>query len=224
MYLYEIGITGNSFVDTLSFVTPTEHKVKKPVPLDEIAAVLDVIDRSTAMGKCDYAMIMTAAVTGIRSVDIINLTFDAIDWINGEIRITQHKTGKTLALPLTTDVGEAIQDYILNGRPKSDLPFVFLRAKSPAVQLGRTLPYQTFNVYRKKLGLPKCTFHGLRRAVGTNMVISGVPVTTVSQVLGHSSIEPTKQYISLDSTYLKECALNLEGFMPEKGAVIYERI
>lgn len=217
LYLYEIGITGNSFADTLSFVTPTEHKVKKPVPLDEIAAVLDIIDRSTAMGKRDYAMIMTAAVTGIRSVDIINLTFDAIDWINGEIRITQHKTGKTLALPLTTDVGEAIQDYILNGRPKSDLPFVFLRAKSPAVQLGRTLPYQTFNVYRKKLGLPKCTFHGLRRAVGTNMVISGVPVTTVSQVLGHSSIEPTKQYISLDSTHLKECALNLEGFMPEKG-------
>lgn len=84
-----------------------------------------MIDRSTAMGKRDYAMIMTAAVTGIRSVDIINLTFDAIDWINGEIRIIQHKTGKTLALPLTTDVGEAIQDYILNGRPKSDLPFVF---------------------------------------------------------------------------------------------------
>ncbi len=66
------------------FVTSTEHKVKKPVPLDEIAAALDVIDRNTATGKRDYAMIMTEPVTGIRSVDIINLTFDAIDWINGE--------------------------------------------------------------------------------------------------------------------------------------------
>lgn len=219
LYLYKIGITDNSFADTLSFVIPTEHKVKKPVPLDEIAAVLNVIDRSSAIGKRDYAMIMTAAVTGIRSVDIINLTFDAIDWINGEIRITQHKTGKSLSLPLTTDVGESLRDYILNGRPKSKLPFVFLRANSPAAQLGRTLPYQTFNTYREKLGLPRCTFHGLRRAVGTNMVISGVPVTTVSQVLGHSSIEPTKQYISLDNTHLKECALSLEGFMPEERGI-----
>lgn len=47
------------------------------------------------------------------------------------------------------------------------------------------------------------------------MVISGVPVTTVAQVLGHSSIEPTKQYISLDSVHLKECALNLAAIPME---------
>lgn len=142
-----------------------------------------------------------------------------IDWINGEIRIVQSKTERTLALPLTTDVGEALQDYILYGRPESGLPFVFLRAKSPAVQLGRTLPYQAFNTYREKLGLSKCSFHGLRRAVGTNMVVAGVPVTTVSQVLGHSGIDSTKQYISLDSVHLKKCALGLEGLLPESGGV-----
>lgn len=50
------------------------------------------------------------------------------------------------------------------------------------------------------------------------MVIAGIPVTTVSQVLGHSRIDPTKQYISLDSVHLKECALDLDGFMPEGGS------
>ena len=48
-------------------------------------------------------------------------------------------------------------------------------------------------------------------------VVAGIPVTTVSQVLGHSGIDPTKQYISLDSVHLKECALDLNGFMPEGG-------
>lgn len=216
-YLYEVGICKDSFSDTLSFTVPTEHRIKKPVPQEDIAAVLNIIDRSTSIGKRDYAIVMLAAVTGMRSVDIINLPLNAIDWINGEIQTTQSKTEKTLALPLTKDVGMAIQDYILNGRPGSELSFVFLRDRTPYVKMGRSLPYQIFNGYRIKMGLPKCPFHGLRRAVGTNMVVAGIPVTTVSQVLGHSGIDPTKQYISLDSVHLKECALDLNSFMPEGG-------
>lgn len=217
LYLYEAEVCEDSFHDTLSFTVPTEYRIKKPVPQEEIAAVLNIIDRSTSIGKRDYAIIMLAAVTGIRSVDIINLSLGAIDWINGEIRIIQSKTEKTLALPLTKDVGIAIQDYILNGRPDSRLSSVFLRNRSPYVKMGHTLPYQIFNSHRLKLGLPKCAFHGLRRAVGTNMAVAGIPVTTVSQVLGHSGIDSAKQYISLDSVHLKECALDLNGFMPEGG-------
>lgn len=216
LYLYAIGLSDHNFEKIFSFETPTENKIKKPVPAVEIAAVLNAIDRSTPIGKRDHAMIMMAVVTGIRSVDILKLTFDEIDWINGEILITQHKTGKTLALPLTTDVGASVQDYILNSRPQSSLPFVFLRTKPPILQLSRTVLYQIFNTYRKKVGLTSCAVHGLRRAVGTNMVIAGIPVTTVSQVLGHSGIDPTKQYISLDSVHLKVCALGLQGFMPQE--------
>lgn len=220
LYLYEVGLCKDSFSDTLSFTVPTEHRIKKPVPQEEIAAVLSTIDRNTSIGKRDYAVILLAAVTGMRSVDIINLPLTAIDWINGEIRITQSKTEKTLALPLTTDVGMALRDYILNSRPDSNLPFVFLHERAPYMKMGSTLPYQIFNGYRLKMGLPRYGFHGLRRAVGTNMVVAGIPVTTVSQVLGHSGIDPTKQYISLDSVHLKECALDLNGFMPEGGGQV----
>lgn len=219
-YLFETGVADSAYADVLTFSVPLERKIKKPVPQAEIAAVLNAIDRSKPAGKRDYAMFLLAIVTGLRSVDIANLKMEDIDWRNGEIRLVQSKTGKALALPLTADVGKAIQNYILNGRQPSELSYVFLRAKSPALQLGRTLPYQQFNVYRQRVGLPKCSFHGLRRALGTNMVISGVPVTTVAQVLGHSGISATKQYISLDSSHLKECALALSGFEPFKKGVI----
>lgn len=43
------------------------------------------------------------------------------------------------------------------------------------------------------------------------MAVAEIPVTTISQVLGHGDIESAKQYISLDSVHLKECALNLNG-------------
>ena len=59
-------------------------------------------------------------------------------------------------------------------------------------------------------------FHSLRRAVGRNMVIAGIPVTTAAQVLGHGDIDSTKQYISLDNIHLKECALDFSGTEPER--------
>lgn len=78
----------------LDFATPTEHKINKPVPQEETAGVLSVIDRNTSIGKRDYAIILLAAVTGLRSVDIVNLCFSEIDWINGEFHIRQSKTEK----------------------------------------------------------------------------------------------------------------------------------
>lgn len=208
-FLFDTGKTYKGFQSIFSFPVPTEYKVKKPADLDEVAQVLSSINRETAIGKRDYAVILLAVVTGLRSIDIAELTFSEIDWSNGEIIIIQAKTNQSVALPLTADVGQALQDYILNGRPQSTLQNIFLRARTPFLQMGRSMPYQIYNGYRQKPGLPKSPFHGLRRAVGSNMVISGVPVTTVAQVLGHSSIEPTKQYISLDSIHLKECALDL---------------
>ena len=216
IFLHELGVIENSFTDTLSFTTPAMHRIQKPIPSDDIADVLADIDRSTSTGKRDFAMILLATVTGLRAVDIRKLSFSDIDWVNGEIRLVQSKTGNTLALPLTTDVGEAIQDYILNGRPASDLPNIFLSAKSPHVALQAHGLYNAFNKHRVKLGRPVCAVHGLRRAVGTNMVVAGIPVTTVAQVLGHSRISATKQYISLDSAHLKQCALDFTG-LPDRG-------
>ena len=217
IFLKEKGITETDFKQVLSFPSLTEHKIKKPIPHSEIAAVLSIIDRASAKGKRDYALILLAVVLGLRAIDIVELTFDEIDWVNGEIRITQSKTGKTLALPLTKDVAEALQDYILNSRPRSSLPNVFLTLKSPVSSMGPTLPYQVFKEYRKAVGLPTAPFHSLRRAVGSNLVIEGIPVTTVAEILGHSDIESTKQYISLDTVHLKECALDLSDLPPFKG-------
>ena len=175
-YLYSVHVINEDYHEVLSFPTPAEHKIRKPVPHEEISMVLSSIDRSTIKGKRDYAIILTAVVLGLRGVDVAELTFDEIDWINGEIHILQSKTEKIVALPLTRDVGLAIQDYILNGRPDCDDPHIFLTLNRPLRGIGRTSPYQVFNAYRTSLGLPKAHFHGLRRGVATGMVIDGTKV------------------------------------------------
>ena len=210
-YLAKTGLTQSACEHLLSFPVPIQKKIRRPAPHTEIAATLDAIDRSTPKGKRDYAAILLAVVTGLRAIDIVRLKLMDVDWRNGEIKIIQTKTEKALALPLTADVGEALRDYILHSRPQTRLSAVFLRTRAPFTEITPASLYNRFNIYRAKVGLSARPFYDLRRALGSNMVISGVPVTTVAQVLGHSSINPTQQYISLDTLHLKECALTLSG-------------
>ena len=80
IFLKEKGITETDFKRVLSFPSLTEHKIKKTDPHSEIAAVLSIIDRASAKGKRDYALILLAVVLGLRAIDIVELTFDEIDW------------------------------------------------------------------------------------------------------------------------------------------------
>lgn len=87
---------------------------------EELSGIFDVIDRTSVMGKRDYAIIQTAATTGLRVCDIICLRLTDIDWRKGEIHIKQKKTGRDVTLPLLSETAEALEDYILNARPESD--------------------------------------------------------------------------------------------------------
>lgn len=214
-WLFENDYTINSFGELFDFHLAIDRKVHPAALPDDVAKVLNAIDRTINEGKRSYAILMLSVVLGLRGTDIAQLKFSDIDWITGEIRITQSKTGFPLALPLTQDVGEALSDYILNARPKANFNEVFLTLLPPIRPLsnGRS-PNGLFNRYCRKAGVATSGIQSLRRAVGKNLVVSGVPVTTVAQVLGHSTIHNTKQYIALDTIHLKECALSFNGFEP----------
>lgn len=62
---------------------------------------------------------------------MIRLEFDNIKWEKNCIQISQYKTNEPLVLPLFEDVGQAIIDYVKNGRPASDLKLVFITHKPP---------------------------------------------------------------------------------------------
>lgn len=224
-YLHENGLAKDAYAGLFAFCVSRESRMFPAIPPEEIAMMLELIDRRVPKGKRDYAIILLAVVTGLRAIDIARLKLSDIDWERGEIRIVQSKTGKSLTLPLTKDVGEAIQDYILNGRQATESEEIFLRIHAPYQSFADgTGIGDMYEYYRKRAGLPREAFdgkgfHALRRALGRNMVTSGVPVTTVAQVLGDSNMDSAKKYISLDSEHLKECALNFSGIEPNVEAI-----
>jgi integrase len=181
---------------------------------EEIEAVLSIIDRDTPKGKRDYAIIMIALITGLRAIDIVRLKLTDIGWRTGEINLIQSKTGQSLQLPLTTDIAEALQDYILYGRPAVKEAEVFLRHRPPycafmsAVAIG-----DMYDDYREAAGYERVAFdgkgfHSLRRTAGTNLITSDVNLTDAAQILGKITPESMKKYVALDIRHLKECALD----------------
>jgi len=211
IFISEDGILSQPLHRLFLFRIPVEKKIQPFMSQDDIAAVLNTIDRTSVQGKRDYAMILLAAVTGLRRADIAYLSLDSLKWCSGEIRIIQEKTDVALTLPLTTDIGKAIRDYILNARPKSSSGKVFLSTKAPFKEIHKNVLNNILSSYCIKANVPHRSPHSLRRGLATSMITSGSSVLTVAQALGHKSINSTKQYISLDSLNLKKCALDFNG-------------
>ena len=190
---------------------------------DEVLIIMNQADRNSPIGKRDYAIIYLASHTGLRAIDIANLRFKDIDWINDKINIIQKKTGGYLSLPLESDTGNAIADYILNGRPESKSEHIFLRSISPYTKLGDNRSVGI--IIEKYMRMAKIThqahdgksFHALRRSIGTWMLESDIPLSTISQVLGHKCMNSAKPYLSMSEIKLSECALGFEESPIEKG-------
>ena len=136
IFLKETGVPAPDCIDLFSYKVYRDMPIQSYVTDEEFNRIINVIDRSTAAGKRDFAIIQLSASTGLRACDVIHLRLKDIDWRKGEINLIQKKTGRNVALPLVSDAANALQDYILNGRPTVDTDIIFLRIMPPFVPIS----------------------------------------------------------------------------------------
>ena len=156
-------------------------------------------------------MMVLAAQSGLRACDVVRLELGSIDWRAREIRLVQHKTGEPLSLPLQAESGNAIADYILNGRPDSAPPNIFLCHTGVIRPLDARSASGVVSKHMKLAGIPakRRAFHALRRAFGTRLLQNEVSFELIQQLLGHRDMDSMKLYLSIDEQGLKQCALPL---------------
>lgn len=180
---------------------------------DEILRLEQNVNRTIPKGKRDYAMILLATRLGLRSSDIRYLQFSNIDWKNNIIRLEQFKTKVPIELPLLVDIGEALIDYIKNGRPKIKSKDIFLRANGPYTTLTNTAFYNNIRHYLKKASIDYSTrkhgSHALRHSLATNLLKNRVPISIISDTLGHSNTSVTMDYLHISVENLLECSLDV---------------
>ena len=192
---------------------------------EEIRRVLAAIDRESATGKRDYAMILATARLGLRICDLRQLELGDLDWRAKTVTIIQQKTGRELSLPLLDDVGWAIIDYVRGGRPETVCLKVFVKHRHPFDTFGCASSVASrLSRHAARAGIEfgpgeVCGMHSLRGALAVAMIGNGAPIPVVSAVLGHASSDTTQAYyLRFDVERLRCCALDIEDVIDQAGA------
>ena len=187
--------------------------IPRAIAADQVRQLLASIDRRTAIGRRDYAIVLLLARLGVRSGEVVQLELEDIDWTAGQLSV-RGKRGRRSELPLSKEVGAAIAAYLRRGRPVSPSRRVFLRAKAPI--RGFQGPCGVGSVVRHALqraGIqaPTTGAHQFRHGLATELLRHGASLSEIGELLGHHSPETTKIYAKVDLDALRTLALPWPG-------------
>ncbi len=169
----------------------------------QVESLLASCDRSGVAGRRDFAMMTMMVRLGLRAGEVAALGLGDIDWRRGEITVAG-KGPRSELLPLPTDIGAAIADYLRLARPEGALDRrVFVRVKAP--HRGLTPGGVTHAVIAAgvRAGLGSITAHRLRHTAATGMLRAGAPLAEVGQVLRHRRALTTEAYAKVDRDRLR---------------------
>jgi integrase len=161
------------------------------------------------MGWRDYTILHLMAYYGLRPSEIVALTLDSIDWTSKTLQVEQRKTRSVLLLPLAQRTLNLLRRYLRHGRPGSDHPQLFLRARRPA---GPLQHYAVIDLFDKRARLSGLALQGsssycLRHAFAMRLLRQGVGIKAIGDLLGHHSLESTCVYLRIDTDLLRSVAL-----------------
>lgn len=140
-------------------------------------------------------MIIVAATTGLRGGEIGGLRVKDVDFLRRELHVSQQVSQNNpeptapksqrakRTVPLTDETLAAL-DAQLKARPRGREDTIFA-AKSGQAYSSMAIGLQ-FRSLTKRLGVAT-TFHALRHYYASKLIESGVSVSVVQRVLGHSS-------------------------------------
>ena len=187
--------------------------IPRAIEADHVRQLVASIDRRTAIGRRDYAILLLLARLGLRSGEVAFLELDDIDWKAGQVSV-RGKGGQRTALPLPAEVGEAIVAYLRHGRPRCTSRRVFLRSKAPVrgflsqCAIGSIIRHA---LQRTGIQAPTTGAHQFRHALATQMMRHGASLTEIGELLRHRSPQTTMIYAKVDLKALRTLALPWPG-------------
>jgi integrase/recombinase XerD len=220
-----IACSLNSFIRFLSargyckFATGTRvprpklvHRTpsNKSLTTAELSSLLNCIDRTQSSGKRDYAITRCLIDLGLRTSEVANIHLADIDWRASQLTLYTGKTRRQLVYLMCKPLLDALMDYALHARPKTEAKHLFVYHRAP---LGRSIKATTVRcVVRRVFDRAGFTpqqsqVHRLRHAMATRLMANKVPLKTIADVLGHQSINTTLRYTYVDKISLATIAM-----------------
>jgi site-specific recombinase XerD len=195
-WLYREGYTEDNELITLR-VPKAPKKLVVILTEEEIQRVLSCLVIKTEVGIRNKALLMTLLDTGLRCFELVNLTIGDADLERGYLKV-MGKGGKERIVPIGSSVQKILQRYIYHFRPEPshlmvDNVFLTIEGKPLTINGVKLL----FRRLAKKSGVKRLHVHLCRHTFATNYLINGGDVFSLQQILGHSTLEMVRHYVTL---------------------------
>lgn len=187
------------FIDTPKFGRP----LPDILTTEEIDRIIAAVDRSTAKGRRDSAMLEVLYSCGLRVSELTSLRMRDLFFGEGYIRVTG-KGDKQRLVPVSAAARDKIQLY-LEERPLryAGEETVFLNNRGTA--LTRVMVFTIIRQAARRAGIAKhISPHTFRHSFATHLLEGGASIRQVQEMLGHENIVTTEIYTHLDSEHLRE--------------------
>ena len=194
--------------------TVTNRYVPTTYTADEKKRLLAAVDRGNPVGKRDYAILLLATRLGMRAGDIRDIKLENFHWKTDSIDYVQGKTKIPISLPLLADVGDAIIDYLKNGRPQTESRNVFVNHIAPNKEFAEhNSMYRIMSKHLSKAGIDthgkQRGLHTLRHSLAGSLLEADIALPLISGILGHTDSNTTGEYLKIDLNNLRKCALEV---------------
>ncbi len=172
----------------------------QPLDEDEVTKRLAAIDRSTLLGKRDYAIIALAVTTGRRKSELANLRFGDFRFGGTKTIVTWQrvKGGGKMTDELTAGTSAAIVAYLQEafgsrlGELTNDQPIWVICAHNRAGQVMHSSALR--KIWLRHLGVPK--IHTSRHTFACAMENAGARLSDIGSKLGHRNLSTTSVYMA----------------------------
>jgi len=182
----------------------TDQALIRHLNRDEICALLDAPDPSSASGLRDRAMLHLAFAAGLRVSELVGLRLDQIEQGTAPCVHVMGKGRRERILPLWKETATAIAVW-LKARPPHHDPELFLSA------VGRALTRSGFEYILAKhvavaarsqpsIAGKRVTPHVLRHSCAMHTLQATRDIRKVALWLGHASLQSTETYLRADPT------------------------
>ncbi|MBK1812729.1 tyrosine-type recombinase/integrase [Clostridium sp. YIM B02505] len=156
------------------------------------------------VGYKNYLLFDIAINTGLKIIDIINLTvWDVKN--KSQIEVKEVKTGKRLKYAVSPEINKEIQEFILGMSPGQ---LLFPNKKGGKNPITNKYAHNCLNEISEKLGLDNIGTHTLRKTFGYHHYIKHNDITLLQNLFNHSTPDMTLRYIGITDIE----AINIEDF------------
>lgn len=186
------------------WLTDEEHIPKNPCSAvksikykDEVRKPFNLVEldnlRSNCQNEKERAIIEVLVASGVRVSELVNLNVDDIDFQRKSIHVKHGKGNKERYTYMDSLACSHLIKYLVTKHIESGRLFISSRGPYTTDGIRKLL-----HVLAKRAGVDNVHPHRFRRTFATTMAARGMDIQTIQKLMGHTNVNTTMIYISMD--------------------------